>query len=326
MFAIRPSTEVRFDGDEEAFFANENMGVIAVDSTTGAFTFGDVVADDSKARNNYTGSEAVHAAYAMVELPVAGGFKAIAGARLESTTLSVASAASTLSEGRIDKVDILPSINLVYAVNDRMNIRAAATRTIARPTFREIAPFASFDFDAGDFRIGNPGLRRTSITNLDLRWEYFPGIGEILAASAFYKDLRDPIEEAIVGGTNGQLQFQNVDHAIVAGLELEMRSTLGVIATPLRNFAVGVNASLVESRVDIPQTELDTRRAIDPNASGTRDLQGQSPFLVNADLRFVSPKSGTNVGFYFNVFGRRLSNGHWAERPTCTNSLVRFWI
>jgi TonB-dependent receptor len=308
VFGIRPSPEVQFTGNEESYFSPENMGIVAFDSTSGAYTFGNVIADDSKARNNYNGSEDVHAAFAMVELPIVGGLKAIAGARFETTNISVASADSTLGAGRIEKSDVLPSLNLVYAVNERMNIRAAATRTLARPTFREIAPFASFDFDAGDFRIGNPGLRRTSITNLDLRWEYFPGIGEILAASVFYKDLQDPIEEAIVGGTNGQLQYQNVDHAVVAGLEVELRSTLGVIAKPLRNFAAGVNASLVESRVDIPPTELETRRAIDPEAGGTRDLQGQSPFLVNADLRFVSPQTGTNVGFYFNVFGRRLSN------------------
>ncbi len=50
------------------------------------------------------------------------------------------------------------------------------------------------------------------------------------------------------------------------------------------------------------------RTAIDPNARPTRELQGQSPFIINADLGYENPNSGTVAGLYFNVFGRRLSN------------------
>lgn len=42
---------------------------------------------------------------------------------------------------------------------------------LARPTFRELAPYASFDF-VGDFTlIGNKDLKRTLVNNCDLRWE-----------------------------------------------------------------------------------------------------------------------------------------------------------
>ncbi len=308
IFAVRPGAAVAFNGDAEEFFSEENMGIISLDSTRGTYTFGNVIADDSKERNNYTGDRSVYAGYMMIEVPVVGGLKAVAGARIETTDISVVSADSSLDAGRIEETDLLPSLNLVYELGGRMNLRAAATRTLARPTFREIAPFASFDFSAGDFRIGNPNLERTRITNYDLRWEYFPQSGEIVAISGFYKQLDNPIEEAIIGGTNGQLQYQNVGSATVQGVELELRKSLGFLTPALRPLAAGINASAVRSTVDIPETELETRRSIDPDASDTRELQGQSPYLVNADLSYSNLRSGTNAGVYFNVFGRRLSN------------------
>lgn len=308
IFAVRPSAAVTFTGDEAAFFSQENMGIVAFDTTRGTYTFGNVIADDSKQRNNYTGERMIDAGYAMLEVPLVGGLKMVGGIRVERTDISVTSADTTLDVGRIEETDLLPSVNLVYALSDQVNVRAAATKTLARPTFREIAPFASFDFTAGDFRIGNPNLERTSITNYDVRVEYFPGVGEIVAVSGFYKDLENPIEEAIIGGTNGQLQYQNVGHATVLGLEVELRKSLAFVSGALAPFAVGVNSSFVTSKVDVPETELETRRAINPDASSTRELQGQSPYLVNADLSYTNIQSGTNVGVYFNVFGRRLSN------------------
>ncbi|HBX66917.1 MAG TPA: hypothetical protein DEG32_12480, partial [Balneolaceae bacterium] len=72
---------------------------------------------------------------------------------------------------------------------DNMNIRVAYTKTVARPTFRELAPYITFDFVGGLLFQGNENLKRTLITNYDLRWELFTGPGEILAVSGFYKEL-----------------------------------------------------------------------------------------------------------------------------------------
>lgn len=307
IFSVTPSANVIYTGDDAEFFSLGNMGITNVDTTRGIYEFGNTISDNSKLRNNYAGDRVIGAAYAMLELPLTGRLKAIAGARIETTDLSVTSQDSSLAIGRIDETSLLPSLNLVYSLSDKMNVRAAATKTLARPTFREVAPFSSFDFTVGQFRIGNPELQQTAITNLDLRWEWFTQPGSILAVSGFYKDLRDPIEEVIVGGTNGQLQYQNVDQAIVMGAEVEMRSSLGFIAAAAQPFSVGLNASFVKSEVSIAPGELEVRRAIDPLVSSKRELQGQSPYLVNADLSYDNARTGTLVGIYFNVFGPRLA-------------------
>ena len=308
-YSISPTQP--YDGDDFAFFDTPNMGIVSVDTLSGGrfrYNFGNTLVDQSKTRNNYDGLRQIAAGYAMIELPITSEFKFIGGARIETTDIDVVSEDSTQGIGAIDETDILPSANFVYALTDNMNLRAAVTRTLARPTFREIAPFESFEFINGNFFIGNPELQRTLITNVDFRWEWFTRPGEILAVSLFYKNLQDPIERTIIGGTNGQIQFQNVDEAQVFGTEVEIRTRLDFINAALNNFTFGSNLSFVTSTIDIPESELAVRRGVNPDADDTRELQGQSPFIVNADVSYENTESGTVAGFYYNVFGRRLSN------------------
>jgi TonB-dependent receptor len=236
--------------------------------------------------------------------------KFVGGARFETTDLSVFSKDVTLPEGKIKENDILPSLNLIYSLTENMNIRIAGTQTLARPNFREIAPYASKEFINDEELLGNPDLKRTLITNYDLRWEWFTNPGEVLAVSGFYKQMKNPIELSYAKGataSNRILQYKNVDKATVAGVEFELRMGLGHLFDFLSNFYVGTNLSLIHSNIDISRSELDQRLAIDSSASTTRSLQGQSPYVFNIDLSYSNNETGTNAGLYFNTFGERLS-------------------
>ena len=92
-----------------------------------------------------------------------------------------------------------------------------------------------------------------------------------------------------------------------AGVELEARHGLGFLLPQLEHFHAGGNLSLVRSEVNIDSTELKLRRALDPQAADTRQFQGQSPFLINLDLSYDNFATGTAVGIYYNIFGRRLA-------------------
>ena len=311
----------------DAFFGPENSGVLEVQPANPrdpqgrqTYLLGNVLRDNTQANNQYGGALDVAAAYAMAEFGVADRLRVIAGARYERTDLAIDVVNRTTGEAvapedpafsnRIAEGDVLPSLNVVYALGEAMNLRGAATRTLARPTFREIAPFCSFDFGTDGELCGNPALDRTLITNLDLRWEWFNTPGSLLAASVYHKDLQSPIERVIIDNDNGLQEFQNVDNATILGAEFEARQRLdafGLAGPVLGNLSLGGNVTLTRSRITIGEDELAERRLVNPDAADTRPLQGQSPFLVNVDLAYDNPVSETRAGLYFNVFGRRLS-------------------
>ncbi|MCB0293905.1 MAG: TonB-dependent receptor, partial [Calditrichaeota bacterium] len=73
------------------------------------------------------------------------------------------------------------------------------------------------------------------------------------------------------------------------------------------NFQIGGNLSVVRSEVNISEDELERIRYYHPEAKDTRELQGQSPYIVNLELAYDNYKTGTSAGIFYNVFGERLS-------------------
>jgi outer membrane receptor protein involved in Fe transport len=301
----------RFDGNDQTFFLPSAVG--NVNSATGRFLADTVFLQDTSApRNNYDAAMDVDGYYLMAEVPVTRRLRAIGGVRIETTDMLVRSGDPTRRQGLLDLRDTLPSLNLVYELQPKMNLRAAFGRTLARPNFRELAPYETFEF-VGDFvYIGNPDLKRTLIDNYDLRWEWFTGPGRIVAVSAFLKEMKNPIEKAIFAPTGviinqGEIQYQNPEKGRVYGAEFELRQRLGGLWSALENFTAGLNLTFVESSVDISAGELAVARLYEPGASARRPLAGQSNHLVNGDLSYSNPRTRTSASIYYNVFGERLA-------------------
>lgn len=293
-----------FAPDANEFF--RNVGIAAQQGSQ--FIFSNYITDASNIRNDYNANMEIMAAYAMIEMPITERLRFVGGARIEDAYQNTASADSTVKPGVNDNRDILPSANFIYALNDNMNFRVSYTNTLARPNFRELAPYATFDF-VGDFVFtGNDSLRRTLIKNADFRWEWFPTAGELVSVSAFYKQMTNPIERAIRVDVNRSSTIQNVPSGEVYGLEFEFRKSLGSFATALQPFSLSTNLTFVRSVVDIPVGELFVIRQNDPTAGSTRSLQGQSPFILNTDLTYENPKIGFMGNLNFNIFGDRLQS------------------
>lgn len=293
-----------YDGDPEKYFSR--VGVVDSSETATGYRYdiASYVIDATSPRNNYSGNQTVAAGYGMLDLRIGPSFRVITGARFETTRIDVASADPSISEAKLLNRDLLPSLNIVLE-RGAMNYRAAYGRTVARPTFRELAPFTSFNFINSPTLSGNPDLHRTLIDNFDLRWEWFMRPGEIAAISMFLKDFQSPIERTIIND-NFETRYQNVDHARVYGAEFELQARLDRIAGFLSGFEAGGNVTLSHSRVDIAEQELVQIRAFDPEAPSRRSLQGQAPFVVNANLSYETSRS--SVGLFYNIVGRRISD------------------
>lgn len=300
-----------YDGDPASFWDNDNLGTYQ--DSSGNTLWSMYLQDASEKRNQYTGSQSIYAAYAMTELPLAERLRFIAGARFEKTNIQLISQDPKLARGNLDNNDLLPSANLIYALRNtqtnKMNLRASFTRTLARPTFRELAPFASFDFVRDFTLIGNPNLKRTRIDNYDLRWEWMPSLGEILSVSAFYKHFQNPIERVInPTAVNLELNYRNVPEATVYGLEFEAKKSLAFMGNGFRNFRVGANFTLIRSFLDIDPQELTQIRVLNPSAPARRAMYGQSPYTINADLTYINDTLGLMMSLNFNVWGDRISD------------------
>ncbi len=301
---------VKYDGDPERFFSADNIGILESARTTSFTRFGNYIVDVSQLAANYDGEQSVAAGYMMVELPLLRRLRAITGIRVERTHIQVASLDTTKARGLLQVTDRLPSLNLVYEIHNGMNLRLAAARSLARPNFRELAPYASFDFVGDYIFVGNPHLKRTLVSNYDLRWEWFPGPGEVLAISGYYKYFTNPIERAInprAAAANPEIQYRNVDNARVFGVELEISKRLAGLASFLDGVQLGGNLSFIHSEVAIAPQELEALRSFDADAPATRPMQGQPGYLLNLFLSYDRQTAGTTFTISLNTFGPRLA-------------------
>ncbi len=266
--------------------------------------------------DNYEASEDINAGYAMIDTEVTESARVMVGARLESATQVVTPfdlhdvGQTPLAGALLENTDILPALNLTMELRDNMNLRLAASQTLARPQLRELAPFAFADYAGGYLTVGNPELVRSRIRNYDARWEFFFAPGALIAGSAFYKTFDDPIEVAVLPSTELLKSWINGGSANNYGLEFEFRSTLEALSPGLQTVSLNTNLTLVQSEVttpDVIRIYIPGEGGVDQAAEAkTRALQGQSPYVANLSLTYASQSGGSRASVLFNRFGRRI--------------------
>jgi hypothetical protein len=262
-------------------------------------------------QDKYFGISALNAGYLMFDNKLGDKWRLVWGSRVESFQQFLKSQQQGTDKAVVintEKIDFLPSFNLTFNPKDRTNIRIAGSRTVARPEFREIAPFTFFDFETIASTAGTPNLKRSSILNADLRYEWYPKAGEVLSAAAFYKQFTDPIELRLNSAsvaTRRQYQFQNAVSADLYGAEFEVRKNLSFFAKSsewLERLFISGNASFIFSEVLLANTDASGN----PLPATSRPLQGQSPYLINAGLQYDS-KAGFGASVLYNKIGQRLA-------------------
>ena len=258
------------------------------------------VIEITKPSDSYTSDQTINSAYAMFDATLFQQLKMVAGLRIENSNQSLTAPLSQFDTLNInnDYNDLLPSINLTYLLNENINLRAAYGTTLARPEFRELAPFSYFDFIDNELVQGNPNLTRTLINNYDLRFEMYPGAGELLAVGLFYKHFRDPIEETLQASANEPIRsFENAESATNYGVEIELRKSLGFISSALNNFSFVGNGSFIYSKIKLKETGFQ---------QSERALQGQAPYVFNLGLYFDDMNMGLNGSIVYNKVGQRI--------------------
>ncbi len=263
------------------------------------------------AGGSYRAEDLLLAGYGMVELALTERLRLVTGARVERSEVQVETdpTIGARVESSPTFTDVLPSLTLNYKVTDRQNLRLSASRTLARPEYRELAPVQFREVIHGDNVLGNADLRRSLIQNADLRWEWFPGQGEVVSVGVFAKRFKDPIEQIFLATSGTRIiSYVNAEGAETYGLELEARKRLGFLLPSLDAFTAFSNLTLMESDIRIGSSAASRTRE-------RRPMVGQAPYVVNAGLTWSASDAGASATLLYNVVGRRIVSAAEAPLP-----------
>ena len=265
------------------------------------------ILDFTNNQDKYFGVSATNGMYGMFDNKFGEKVRLVWGVRVENfqqflTTKNVSSKRVVIDT---EKWDVLPSFNFTLSPSNKHSIRLSGSRTVARPEFREIAPFSFYDYEANYGVNGNTDLKRTSILNGDVRYEFYPKGGEAITVGAFYKHFDDPIELRLNSSSVGDRRnydYENADKAYTIGAEFEVRKDLDFISQHLDAFNVFGNLTYSFSKVSLPSIG-----STGVSTTTNRPLQGQSPYLVNAGLQYNSKNTLWNGSLLYNRVGQRLA-------------------
>jgi len=266
-------------------------------------------------------SASLHALFAMLDNKI-GKFRLLWGVRAEYYNLnkvndnldSIFSKYKREPGKEYDYSDLLsrepnwrffPSVNLTYSLTPSMNLRLAYSESIIRPDLRELSIFREYDFELGGSYTGQI-VRSTTIKHIDFRYEWYPGPGEIISASLFYKDLAYPMEIYQEDMLNS-FQLKNSKSAKNYGVEMEIRKSLAFTKVPvLRNITLYGNFTYLDARVK----RMDSNVGLfDPNnplkvvlketigEEEKRPQMGASNFMMNAGIYYDFHPLSVSLGY-----------------------------
>ena len=239
----------------------------------------------------YLANTILNAGYVQFDNKFSEGLRVVWGLRVENFDQLVGSVKKWDPRHTYSQVtDYLPGVNATIKVGDKSNLRITGSQTVIRPELRELASFVIYDFELNASVAGNPSLKRTKVTNTDIRYELYPAAGELFTVGVFYKNFENPLESIYQEGSGGSslFSFQNVAKATAFGFEIETRKKLS------KRFTLQANGSYINSKID------------DISLNVSRQLQGQSPYIINTGLLYDVVEKGFNATLLFNRIGKRI--------------------
>jgi len=285
------------------------------------YTFNIQLRDISGAEGaaSYLADLVVHGAYAQVEAEITDTLRATIGVRYEDGDQNVQPVGSLLAPTNIANNYWLPAATLTWQFVQDMQLRLHASKTIARPQFRELAPQIYQDFESDREFTGNPFLQDSELFNAEARLEWYFAPGQRFSAAGFYKKIDNPIEAAAFFAGGGQLRtgFANAPEAELYGAEFEVQAHLplaslgGTFWDSRRLIFVG-NYTYTRSQITADDSTI-----VGPDLQPVQanllfqdgaPLTGQSDHLVNLQFGIEDTESVSQATFLLTYASERVTN------------------
>jgi outer membrane receptor protein involved in Fe transport len=271
----------------------------------------------------YEASLRTHAGYFQVEAEAFDGLRAQVGVRYEDAEQRVLPTGTNLPTN-LSNSYWLPASTITWNFAPDLQLRLHASKTIARPQFRELAPQLFQDFESNRQFVGNPRLTDSELYNLEARGEWFFARDQRLTAAGFYKRLDNPIEafgSPGAGSSSLLTSFSNAPSARLYGGEVEL-----VKYFPLEGIGLGdlfaTKRAVLIANYTYTHSELDAQDqlVVNPvNIAGPliparqlfvdgAPLVGQSDHLVNAQLGLEDTEMLSQVTLLINYASERVTS------------------
>jgi outer membrane receptor protein involved in Fe transport len=209
-----------------------------------------------------------------------------------------------VNPGEINTMPVLPSAGLIWRFYGTeqapLNLRVNFSKTVARPSVRELTETMVYDYEFRNFVFGNSQLKMVEIQNYDVRAEAFFENGDNISMSLFYKDFKNHIEQI---KTLQGFSWQNAESANVYGLEIDGRK--GIIP----GLEIRANLTLAKSYTRVINQFLAIDKGIKnfiPIDTVQRQMFGQAPYVFNTLISYTHEKTGLTASAGYNVQGPRL--------------------
>jgi len=287
--------DVNFDSQQYAFFPSRTKiitDIHNIDSELNAANFNS--SGSSKLSQFYKGHLTIHSAYGNILYNFTEKLSVILGGRYEKIEQYVHFVTSlTPNEGSVSNytpTKFLPSLIAKYKLNDKQNLKFAASNTYTLPQFKEKVEMIFQDVEQ-DYQ-GNKSLYASTNYNVDLSWELYPSKDELLTVTTFGKLIQNPINEMFQNSSSGNITYANTgEKAVVVGVELELRKNVFELKDDndlKEKLTIGFNGSYMYHNQDLSNDKVFNENGFGANFTfANSKLSGASDFLANADVSFL---------------------------------------
>ncbi|WP_179021202.1 TonB-dependent receptor [Winogradskyella forsetii] len=249
---------------------------------------------------------------------VFGNLSAELGLRYQSDRIFVDYNVNNAPGGREGETEltynnIYPSFNLKYDLNEKMALRLSGSLSQTLPEFKEIAPF-EYVSPEGLIEAGNRLIERSTNTNLDLKYEFFPSSDELISVTAYYKNINDAINRSLRVGGGDVFSFYNTGDARIFGIELEGKVYVIKKRDSLPNLKLSGNVSYIDHKQDLKDVSEGLNvngspRTFQYGGNTAIGLEGASDWTTNLALTL---DTGNKYPFEFTLAGNYASDRIYA--------------
>jgi TonB-dependent receptor len=268
--------QVNFDAAQRFFRDNESAFEVNSEDT---------VAEEYGV--DYVINEKISAGYVMLQVDLTPTMTVTGGVRMEKTDADYQGYDLEFVDGEIDPVppkvrgskdytNWLPGVQMRWAPQQDLLVRAAWTNTIGRAAYEQLVPFRNFEIEEvdpadcpnapdpcfeGALETGNSDLEPIESMNWDAAVEWYLPAG-VLAAGIFYKDIENPVftrfqvleEEEFEGRFYSELEVlrpENAESGEILGVELNYQQSFTGLPAPFDGLGISIGYTYSDSSADV---------------------------------------------------------------------------